>query len=150
MEGISADWILRDISDAVTIKFFVLLNQVFLGALTSTEIKLYHYQLSTSTFKFAQSIPVQDGISFTIMETQHSIYLVVLEKFSGHYFGVSSRMYMYDPTRLSGGVFHTYQAIYFKVYDPSAVTSFDIYGKHYLAVVNRKNKGELKLKPGYC
>ncbi|XP_066920173.1 uncharacterized protein [Clytia hemisphaerica] len=140
LEGISADWILRDLTDAITIKFFVLLNKIFLGKLTSTEIKLYNYELTSSTFKFAQSIQVQDGISFTIMETEQSIYLVVLEKFSGHYFGVSSRMYMYDPSRLSGGVFHTYQPIYFKVYDPSAVTSLEIYGKPYLAVVNRKNK----------
>ena len=139
LEGMNPQWKVM-LSGAKTIKFFVILNQVFLGKLTSDSIFIYEYRINTGRFDYIQNISVQNAVSFTILETKYSVYLVILEKYSGHFYGVSSRMYMYDPARILG-VFDIYQPIYFKVYEPSAITGFQIYGKPYMAVVNKRNKG---------
>lgn len=112
-------------------------------------IEIYEYRLNKGSFDYIQNISVQNGVSFTLLETEYSVYLVILEKFSGHFFGVSSRMYMYDPAKING-VFDIYQPIYFKVYEPSAISGFEIYGKPYLAVVNKRNKGKKYNHNHFC
>jgi len=139
LDGMSAQWKLS-LTGAKTIKFFSILNQVFLGELTNNEMKIFEYNPVMSQFYHAQTIIVQNGISFTLLETNDLVYLVVLEKFSGHFDGVSSRMYMYDPVKLNG-VFDIIHPTYFKVYEPSALTSFHVYGKPFMAIVNKRDKG---------
>lgn len=123
---------------AKSFKIFRIKGLRFFGYITASLLTISKWNPSTNLFEFHQSIPVTQGISFDLMSTYPRFYLVVIEKAISIFPGRFSKMYYYNPILTK---FDATQANSFDVWNPSAVKTFDVFGKPFMALVNYETKG---------
>jgi len=124
------------LKDVKSMKFFNIGEMNFFGYITAEKMILMTFDQLENQFTVYQQIVCEEGVSFDIMNTHRTYFLVVLEKRANIFNTKSSVMYYFD---MMNRIFKTDNPVRFDVTEPSAVHTFDVFGIPFIGVVNSKS-----------